>query len=197
MNAVVMASGSGTNFEALMEKQKAGLLDVTVQGLIVDKEGARARERARRLGVEERWFDPKAYENKAAYEKAILEFLKEKNIDLIILAGYMRIVGDTLLQAYPNRIVNIHPAMLPAFPGAHAIADAYNAGVETTGVTVHLIDEQIDNGPIILQEEVAIDSSWTLEELESAVHAKEYDLFYRAINKVAHNLKQQEEGKSE
>lgn len=197
MKAVVFASGSGTNFEALMQRQNAGDLDVEIVGLVVDKEGAFARERARRYELPERWFNPRAYPSKADYEAAILAWCRELGADMVILSGYMRIVGSTLLRAYPDAIVNIHPAMLPCFPGAHAILDAYQARVPATGVTVHYIDDQIDSGPVILQEEVAIDPAWSLEELESAVHAREYDLFWRAINKAAGQIENRKNEKKE
>lgn len=188
MNAVVFASGTGTNFDALMEAQNQGKLDVVIRGVVCDKMQAPVRRKARACGIPEKWYDPKSYPSKAEYESDILEWLRTLDVDMIILSGYMRIVGKTLLDAYPGRIVNLHPALLPAFPGAHAIADAYEAGVSQTGVTVHYIDENIDSGPIIIQEAVAIDPSWSLDDLESAVHAKEYDLFYRGVNQAAADI---------
>lgn len=192
MNAIVFASGSGTNFEALMDKANQGLLDVKIVGLVCDKEQAAVRAKADRLNVPQRWYNPKAYADKAAYEADILVWLKELNVDMIILSGYMRIVGKTLLEAYPNAIVNLHPALLPAFPGAHSIQDAFEAKVDHTGVTVHFIDDQIDQGQLIIQERVDIDPTWTLEQLETAVHAKEYDLFYRGVNLAAKQIQERE-----
>lgn len=185
MKAAVFASGTGTNFDALLEAQKAGRLDVELCAVVCDKEGAPVRDKARAAGLPERWVNPRAYASKADYESEILNWMRELDIDLIILSGYMRIVGPTLLNAYPDRIVNLHPALLPQFPGAHAILDAWKAGVRETGVTVHYIDDQIDSGPVIVQEPVAVEPDWSLEELETAVHAKEYDLFYRGINMAA------------
>lgn len=192
MNVIVFASGSGTNFEALMEKANQGLLDVNIVGLVCDKEQAAVRAKADRLNVPQRWYNPKAYPDKAAYEADILVWLKELNVEMIVLSGYMRIVGKTLLEAYPNAIVNLHPALLPAFPGAHSIQDAFDAKVDHTGVTVHFIDDQIDQGQLIIQERVDIDPSWTLDQLETAVHAKEYDLFYRGVNLAAKQIQQRE-----
>ena len=188
MNAIVFASGSGTNFDALVNVSRQGKLDVDLVGVVCDKEHAPVRQKAVNCGLPERWFNPKAYANKAEYEKAILEWLDELDVEMVILSGYMRIVGKTLLEAYPNRIVNLHPALLPNFPGAHAILDAYEAKVPQTGVTVHYIDENIDSGPIIIQEPVVIDPTWSLDQLETAVHAKEYDLFYRGINQAAKDI---------
>lgn len=192
MNVIVFASGSGTNFEALMEKANQGLLDVNIVGLVCDKEQAAVRAKADLLNVPQRWYNPKAYPDKAAYEADILVWLKELNVEMIVLSGYMRIVGKTLLDAYPNAIVNLHPALLPAFPGAHSIQDAFDAKVDHTGVTVHFIDDQIDQGQLIIQERVDIDPSWTLDQLETAVHAKEYDLFYRGVNLAAKQIQQRE-----
>lgn len=188
MNAVVFASGSGTNFDALVDAQNDGRLNVKIKGVVCDKMAAPVRKKARTYGIPEKWYDPKFYKNKADYESDILEWLKELDADMIILSGYMRIVGKTLLDAYPKRIVNLHPALLPNFPGAHAIQDAYEANVDTTGVTVHYIDENVDTGPVIIQESVAIDPAWSLDELERAVHAKEYDLFWRGINQAAKEI---------
>ena len=107
--------------------------------------------------------------------------------------GIKRFIGHTLLSAYPNRIINLHPAYLPEFPGAHSIADAYEAKVAQTGVTVHFVDEGVDTGPIIRQERVAIDPSWDLETLESHVHAMEYDLFWQVIEQVAKSIEEEKE----
>lgn len=189
MKAAVFASGTGTNFDALVAAQKDGKLKAEIVCLMADQPNAKALEKAKNYGIKAKYFNPKDYANKAAFEKDLIDWLTAQEIELIILSGYMRIVGPTLLEAYPQRIVNLHPALLPNFPGAHAILDAYQAGVSQTGVTVHYIDEGIDTGPLIIQEPVEIDPSWSLEELEQAVHAKEYDLFYRGINQAIEQIK--------
>lgn len=186
--AAVFASGSGTNFEALMQHQEDGSLDCEIVCLVADREKAFARERARSHGIPEYCFIQKNYPSKEAFEEDILNVLQKKEVDLIILAGYMRFIGKVLLENYPEKIINIHPAYLPEFPGAHGIQDAYEAGVNQTGVTVHYVDEGVDTGPVILQERVDIDPQWDLETLESHVHAKEYDLFWRAVNKAVAEL---------
>lgn len=189
MKAAVFASGTGTNFDALVAAQKDGKLKAEIVCLMADQPNAKALEKAKSYDIKAKYFNPKDYANKAAFEKDLIAWLTAQEIELIILSGYMRIVGPTLLEAYPQRIVNLHPALLPNFPGAHAILDAYQAGVSQTGVTVHYIDEGIDTGPLIIQEPVDIDPSWSLEELEQAVHAKEYDLFYRGINQAIEQIK--------
>lgn len=188
VNIAVFASGSGTNFETILQHIEDGSLLVQCQCLIVDKEQAYARTRAQQHQIEDYYFNPKSYPNKEAYEKDILKVLKDKNVDLIVLSGYMRFIGKVLLEAYPKAIINLHPAYLPEFPGAHSIQDAFEAGVSQTGVTVHYVDEGVDTGPIIRQERVPIDPNWNLETLEEHVHAMEYDLFWQVIKSVAEEM---------
>lgn len=188
VNIAVFASGSGTNFETILQHIEDGSLPVQCQCLIVDKEQAYARTRAQQHQIEDYYFNPKSYPNKEVYEKDILKVLKDKNVDLIVLSGYMRFIGKVLLEAYPKAIINLHPAYLPEFPGAHSIQDAFEAGVSQTGVTVHYVDEGVDTGPIIRQERVPIDPNWNLETLEEHVHAMEYDLFWQVIKSVAEEM---------
>ena len=188
VNIAVFASGSGTNFEAIMSHIEDGSLPVCCSCLICDKEKAYARTRAQNHQIDEYYFNPKEYNGKEEYETAILQVLKEKNVDFIVLSGYMRFIGNVLLEAFPNRILNLHPAYLPEFPGAHGIQDAFEAKVKETGVTVHYVDAGVDTGPIIRQERVAIDPSWDLETLETHVHAKEYDLYWQVIRDVAKQM---------
>lgn len=188
VNIAVFASGSGTNFETILQHIEDGSLPVQCQCLIVDKEQAYARTRAQQHQIEDYYFNPKSYPNKEAYEKDILKVLKDKNVDLIVLSGYMRFIGKVLLEAYPKAIINLHPAYLPEFPGAHSIQDAFEAGVSQTGVTVHYVDEGVDTGPIIRQKRVPIDPNWNLETLEEYVHAMEYDLFWQVIKSVAEEM---------
>ncbi len=188
VNIAVFASGSGTNFETILQHIEDGSLPVQCQCLIVDKEQAYARTRAQQHQIEDYYFNPKSYPNKEAYEKDILKVLKDKNVDLIVLSGYMRFIGKVLLEAYPKAIINLHPAYLPEFPGAHSIQNAFEAGVSQTGVTVHYVDEGVDTGPIIRQERVPIDPNWNLETLEEHVHAMEYDLFWQVIKSVAEEM---------
>ena len=160
----VFASGSGTNFENIVNRINDGTIkNAAVALLVVDKEHAKAIERAKRLEIPWVYVNPKAFPSKAEYEEEILQYLRKREVDLIALAGYMRIVSPVLLAAYPKRIVNLHPAYLPYFPGKQSILDAYNAKVSETGVTLHYLDEGIDTGPIIHQEKISIDHEWTLE----------------------------------
>ena len=128
--------------------------------------------------------NPKAFSSKEAYEKKILTYLEKYEIEFIALAGYMRFIGKVLLNNFPNKIINLHPAYLPAFPGAHSIQDAYEAKVAYTGVSIHYVDEGVDTGEIIHQEKIMIDSKWSLEELEEHVHALEYKLYPEVLEKL-------------
>lgn len=184
--AAVFVSGSGTNLEALLNRQEAGDLEAQIVTVISDRPDAYGLTRAARHGIPAHYVQARGRDKKD-YESQVLEILQEAGVEMIILAGYMRFVGPTLLKAYPKAIVNIHPAYLPEFPGAHGILDAWNAGVKETGVTVHYVDEGVDTGPVILQERVPVPETGGLEALEAAVHAREYDLFWRAVNKAVHD----------
>ena len=193
MRVAILASGNGSNFEALAHQFQAGLLPGELAFVFSDHHDAYVLERAQRLNVRSFSFEVKEFENKAAYEEALLQLLQEQQIDLIVLAGYMRIIGKTLLSHYSNRILNIHPSLLPSFPGLHGIKDAYEYGVKVTGVTVHLVDDGVDTGPIIAQEPVMILPEDTLESLEEKIHQTEHRLYPKVLRDV---LLQSEKNKS-
>ena len=184
MRVAILASGNGSNFEALAHQFQAGLLPGELIFVFSDHHNAYVLERARRLNVCAFSFEVKEFANKAAYEKALLQLLQEQQIDLIVLAGYMRIIGQTLLSYYSNRILNIHPSLLPSFPGLHGIKDAYEYGVKVTGVTVHLVDDGVDTGPIIAQEPVMILPEDSLESLEEKIHQTEHRLYPKVLRDV-------------
>lgn len=184
MRVAILASGNGSNFEALAHQFQAGLLPGELIFVFSDHHDAYVLERAQRLNVRAFSFEVKEFENKAAYEKALLQLLQEQEIDLIVLAGYMRIIGQTLLSYYSNRILNIHPSLLPSFPGLHGIKDAYEYGVKVTGVTVHLVDDGVDTGPIIAQEPVMILPEDSLESLEEKIHQTEHRLYPKVLRDV-------------
>ncbi|CAI3350155.1 phosphoribosylglycinamide formyltransferase [Enterococcus cecorum] len=184
MRVAILASGNGSNFEALAHQFQAGLLPGELIFVFSDHHHAYVLKRARRLNIKAYSFEVKEFENKAAYEKALLQLLQEQEIDLIVLAGYMRIIGKTLLSHYSNRILNIHPSLLPSFPGLHGIKDAYEYGVKVTGVTVHLVDDGVDTGPIIAQEPVMILPEDSLESLEEKIHQTEHRLYPKVLRDV-------------
>ena len=177
----IFVSGSGTNMVNLIQSVKKRRIQAEVGLVFCDKLTAPAIGKAKKLGVRCITFSPSQFKNKNAYEREIVAVLKKLKIKYVILAGYMRIVGSVLLKAYKNRIVNIHPALLPSFSGAHGIQDAFDAGVRMTGVTVHFATDVVDGGPIILQEVVPISSKDTLKSLEKKIHRAEYRLYPKAV----------------
>lgn len=179
----VFASGNGTNFEAIVAACEQGALAAKVVLVVCDKPGVRVIERAAAHGVEAFVFSAKEYISKADYEREIVRQLDAAGVDLVCLAGYMRIVGDVLLGAYDGRIINIHPSLLPAFKGAHAIEQAFDYGVKVFGVTVHQVDASLDGGRIIAQRAFPYEGG-DQAELEAMVHEVEYSLYIDAIKKI-------------
>ena len=181
---VVLASGSGTNLQAILDTLH-GREGIEVVGVGTDKPDAWALERAQVEGVATGVFAADKYEDRAARDADMAEWIESRGAELVVLAGYMQLLSDGFVARFRNRIVNVHPALLPAFPGLDAIGQALAAGVETTGVTVHFVDEGVDTGPPILQREVAVPGSGDREELEKAVHAVEHRLYPEAIRMIA------------
>lgn len=184
MRVAILASGNGSNFEALAKSFEAGEIEGELALLFSDKKNSYALERAKNHQVPAYSFSPKDFASKAEYETELLALLKENRIELVVLAGYMRLIGLQLLEAYPNKIINIHPSLLPNFPGLHGIKDAYEAGVKETGVTVHYVDSGVDTGPVIAQEKVAITSEDTLESLEEKIHHVEHQIYPKVIARI-------------
>lgn len=178
----VLASGGGTNLQALLDDPDVGPCVVLA---LSDRADAGALERARDRSVEAVHVDPAAFADRAAFDRAVLKNLRERDIDIVALAGFMRILGPEVVGAFRGRILNVHPALLPAFPGAQAVADALDWGVKVTGVTVHLVDEEVDHGPVVFQEaiEVLPDDDW--EALEARVHEVEHRLLPAAVKALA------------
>lgn len=185
----VFASGNGSNFEALAKACESGKVKAEIAVCITDKPGAYTVTRARNLGIPAVEFRPKDFATKADYERAVLETLQQYQVEFICLAGYMRLIGDVLLQAFGGRIINIHPSLLPSFKGAHGIKDAFDYGVRITGVTVHYVDESLDGGKILAQDCVRNTLNDTLETLEEKIHACEHKLYPRALQMALNNLK--------
>ena len=178
----VLASGGGTNLQALLDDPAVG---PSVVLALSDRPDAGALERARARSVEAMHLDPATFPDRAAFDRGVLEVLREREIDIVALAGFMRILGPELVGAFRGRMLNVHPALLPAFPGAQAVADALDWGVKVTGVTVHLVDEKVDHGPVVLQEaiEVQPDDDWN--SLEARVHEVEHRLLPAAVRALA------------
>jgi phosphoribosylglycinamide formyltransferase-1 len=181
---VVLASGSGTNLQAILDELHGqGLVEVV--GVGSDKPGAGALERGRRAGVETGVFAVADYADRTARDEAIGDWIESLEADLIVLAGYMQLLSAPFVARFRNRIVNVHPALLPDFPGLDAIGQALAAGAETTGVTVHFVDEGVDTGPVIAQRELPVPAGVARADLEAAVHAVEHELYPEAIRMIA------------
>ena len=179
----VFASGSGSNYQAIVEACRDGRIDAEVVLLVCDKPGAKVLERAKRYGTECFAFSPKEFASREEYETLLASMLDERGVDLVCLAGYMRIVGKVLLERYAQRIVNIHPSLLPSFKGAHAIQDAVDYGVKLFGVTTHFVDETLDGGRIIDQAGIVYEGN-DIEELTNLIHNIEHKLYVKTINKL-------------
>ncbi|MDI6691899.1 MAG: phosphoribosylglycinamide formyltransferase [Anaerosomatales bacterium] len=177
----VLISGSGTNLQALLDACASGALNAEIAVVVSNKPDAFGLVRARRAGVPAVVVDRARYESVSGYNAAIADVLKEHGVELVVMAGYMRLLGKEVLSAFPNRVMNLHPSLLPAFAGASGIKDAYEYGVKVTGVTVHFADEHLDHGPIICQEPVRVDEDDTLETLEAKIHEVEHRLIVEAV----------------
>jgi phosphoribosylglycinamide formyltransferase 1 len=177
MSIAVFASGSGSNFQSLVEASRRNRWPEPIRLLVCDRPGAMVLKRAEDLGVPSLLIDPKTFPSKDAYEAEILAHLRREGIRRLVLAGYMRLIGPTLLDAYRWRIVNIHPSLLPAFPGKDAVGQALDHGVKWTGVTVHFVDEGMDTGPIIAQEPVRVDEGDDRTSLTRKIQEVEHRLY--------------------
>mgnify|MGYP005844074389 CR=1 FL=1 len=181
----VMASGRGSNCQAIIDAAESGRLPAQVVVVVSDKAGAQVLERARRHGIPAVFVDFTAYPSKEEYEKAVLGVLRRHEVELVCLAGYMRLVGRVLLEAFPNRIMNIHPALLPAFRGLHAQRQAWEYGVRFSGCTVHFVDEGMDTGPVILQAVVPVFQHDTPETLAARILEQEHRIYVEAVRLFA------------
>jgi phosphoribosylglycinamide formyltransferase 1 len=177
----VFASGSGTNFQAIVDAAAFGKLDVIVELLVCDRPEAAVVARAKLAGVSTFVFRPKEYASREQYEAEIITELEARQIDLIVMAGYMRLITDTLVKPYYGRIINIHPSLLPAFPGVNSIAQAMNYGVKITGVTVHFVDGGLDSGPVIAQRAVEVTAEDTEVSLAERIQALEHIIYPQTI----------------
>jgi phosphoribosylglycinamide formyltransferase-1 len=181
----VLVSGSGTNLQAIIDRIEQGELSAEVRVVISNKADAYGLERARSAGIPAVHIDQRDHQDRIAYNTAIRDELLARGVEYVIMAGYMKLLGKEVLDAFPMRVLNLHPALLPSFRGAHGIAEAFDYGVKVTGVTVHFADEEFDRGPILAQMPVRIEESDTLETLEAKIHAIEHVLFPAAIGLVA------------
>ena len=171
----VLVSGEGTNLQALID------VAAPIAAVASNREGVPALQRAEDAGIPVRVFELDRYANRDARDREMADWLQLRGVDLVVLAGYMHLLTEPFLRRFPGRIVNVHPSLLPAFPGAHAIEDACAAGVATTGVTVHYVDEGLDTGPVIVQEAVRVEPRHTLED---RIHAVEHRLLPQVVKEL-------------
>lgn len=181
MNIAVFASGRGSNFSAIVRANKKGKIKANLSLLVCDNPGAAVIGKAKRAGVKVALIKREDCIDKKDFEDKIIRNLEEEGVDLIVLAGFMRLLSQEFVIRYKNKILNIHPALLPSFKGTHSIKDAFDYGVKITGVTVHFVDEKMDHGPIILQAAVKIEEGDTLETLEAKIHKAEHKIYPEAI----------------
>jgi phosphoribosylglycinamide formyltransferase-1 len=187
LKLAIFGSGSGTNCQAIIDAVEAGTLDARIQCILSDVADAAILQRARKHNIPAIWFDCAPFRTKldGAGEQKVLEILKEHDVNFIALAGFMRIVKDGLLKAYAGRIINIHPSLLPSFPGLDGGRQAFEYGVRFTGCTVHYVDAGVDTGAIINQKCVAIENSDTLDTLMQKIHEQEHVAYPEALQWIA------------
>ena len=181
----VLLSGSGTNLQAIIDAIQAGTLDATIELVVSSRPDAYGLKRAEAAGLQTLTLSKETYEDSFVADMVIATELKRYNVDYVVMAGYMRKVGVPILNIFPNRVLNLHPALLPSFRGAHAIQDAYEYGVKVAGVTVHLANADYDRGPIIAQRPVVVEEGWTVDQLEEAIHQVEHKLYPEVLQLFA------------
>jgi len=181
INIGVLASGRGTNLQAIIEAIKEGKIEGRISIVISDNQDAFALKRAKQNNIETKYINFKSFKNREDYDKEIIKILEEKKIDLVVLAGYMRILSPYFIRTYKNRIMNIHPALLPSFPGLHAQRQTVEYGVKISGCTVHFVDKGVDSGPIILQKAVEVKDNDTKESLAERILKEEHQIYPQAI----------------
>ncbi|HET9119723.1 MAG TPA: phosphoribosylglycinamide formyltransferase [Solirubrobacterales bacterium] len=182
---VVLASGSGTNLQAILNKLHGGDEGIEVAGVGSDKAGAGALDRARRAEVETAVFPASDYADREARDRALGDWIEGRGADLVVLAGYMQMLSPDFVGRFRNRVINVHPALLPAFPGIDSVQQAIDHGSKITGVTVHFVEEGMDSGPIIMQRPVPVAPSRDWDETEKAIHATEHELLPETIRLIA------------
>lgn len=181
----VLASGRGSNLQAIIDAVEAGRLDARIVCVISDKKEAKALERAADHGAKGIFIDPAGHDTRESYDRALVDCLKEHEVELVCLAGFMRILSPVFVQAFPQRIINIHPSLLPSFPGLRVQKKALEHGVKFSGCTVHFVTEEVDAGPIVIQSSVPVLDDDTEESLSERILAEEHKIYPQAIQWIA------------
>ena len=185
MKIAVLISGTGTNMVAIINAINAGELDASIEYVISSNSHAKGIAKAQEAGIDTVVFEPADYADPEAVDRKMVELFEARDVEYVVMAGYMRKVTPVLLDAYPNRVVNLHPALLPKHRGAHAIQDAYDAGDDVTGITIHFANEEYDKGPIIFQHEVPIDHDEPADTLEAHIHEAEHTYYPTVLQLIA------------
>lgn len=187
LQLAVLASGNGGNLQAIIDHISRGTLDASLRVVLCNREDAYALTRARKAGITAISLDHRSYATREAFDEAMVRCLQDNGADTVALAGFMRMLSPVFLEAFPQRVLNIHPAILPAFPGVHGAADARNWGVTITGCTVHFVDAIMDHGEVIVQAAVPANPGESLEVLQNRIHAMEHRLYPQALAWLAQN----------
>lgn len=185
MKIAVLISGTGTNMVAIINAINAGELDASIEYVVSSNSHAKGIAKAQEAGIDTVVFEPADYADPEAVDRKMVELFEARDVEYVVMAGYMRKVTPVLLDAYPNRVVNLHPALLPKHRGAHAIQDAYDAGDDVTGITIHFANEEYDKGPIIFQHEVPINHDEPADTLEAHIHEAEHTYYPKVLQLIA------------
>jgi phosphoribosylglycinamide formyltransferase-1 len=177
----VFVSGFGSNLQAIIDYASSSGLNGEIALVFSNKNDVYALKRAKKHGIKTEFIDPEKFESREQFDLKVIELLKMEKIDLVVLAGYMFLFTAKFINEFKNKILNIHPSLLPSFKGIHGIKDAYEYGVKVTGVTVHFVEEDLDSGPIVLQEAVSIEQEDSLESLEEKIHEAEHKIYPKAV----------------
>lgn len=188
-NIAIFASGSGTNFEAIQRAIEEKIVPATISLVVCDVPGAKVIQKAMAKGINTLVLNAKDYTSKHEYESIIIKSCLQHKVEWLILAGYMRICGDTLLSHFPNRIINVHPSLLPAFKGKNAIEQAISYGVKIMGVSIHYVNQELDGGAIIAQEAFSLTENMTTEDIEKKIHTIEHQLYPSTLKKLLEESK--------
>lgn len=188
LRLALFASGTGTNARAILQAHRRGDLPELEPVLLFSDKDSKAADYARSIGLDTLILYPKDYPSRQAHEEAVIKELEDRQVDLIALAGYMRLLTPVFIKAYENRILNIHPSLLPEFPGTNSIERAYQMQVPFSGVSVHLVDEGMDTGPILYQEKVNLEDGMSLEDFEEAIHKVEHKIYSQTLRAYARKI---------
>lgn len=185
LNIAILASGSGTNAQAMIDKAAQGVLDVNIALIVCNRPGAGVVSRAEKAGIPCLVLDHTSFPDRASFDARMVEALREAGAELVVLAGYMRLLTPVFLEAFAGKVINIHPALLPSFPGVHGGADAVNYGVKVSGCTVHFVEEKVDSGPVLIQAVVPVNAGESEDDLMSRIHVMEHRIYPQAIQWLA------------